>query len=188
MHPEATAELIERARTDRAAFGELYDLYVRRVYAFCLANSKDRDEAEDLTAQTFERALNAIGRYEHRGAPLSSWLFRIAGNLLIDRGRSSGRVVLLGDQPVPEQQVAGSPEPLPEQWVEQWERAAWLRDKISSLPPDQQQAVRLRFWEGLSVAEVADRMGRNENSTKQLLFRAMTTLRTRIAREGGANV
>jgi len=185
MYPEATPVLVEQARSDRAAFGELYDLYVRRIYAFCLSRTKDKDEAEEVTAQTFERALNAIGRYEHRGAPFSSWLLRIAANLIVDRGRRQVRVVLLGDDPVPEQHVERSEEDDPQLWVERWERALWLRAQVASLPSTQKQAVRLRYWEGLSVAEVADRMGRNENATKQLLHRAVTNLRVRA---GGADV
>lgn len=184
MYPEATAGQIERARTDRMAFGEIYDLYVRRVYAFCLTHTGDQHEAEDLTAQTFERALNAIGRYQNTGAPLSAWLFRIAANLAIDRGRRSGRTVHLGDAPVPEDNMDRSSESKPEEWVERWERATWLRTHIDALGPDQRKAVELRYWEGLSVAEVADRMNRNENSTKQLLHRAMTSLRARIGGEG----
>jgi RNA polymerase sigma-70 factor (ECF subfamily) len=177
---EASGALIERARTDRSAFGDLYDLYVRRVYAFCLSKTGNRDEAEDVTAATFERALNAIGRYEDRGAPLSSWLFRIAANIIVDRGRQGGRVTNLGDDPVPEDRIDRAPEEDPQVQVEQWERAAALRERINALPDDQREAIRLRYMEGLSVAEVVERVGRNENATKQLLHRAMTTLRSRM--------
>src|SRR5579859_605724 len=117
MHPEAGADLVERARHDRAAFGEIYDLYVRRVYAFCLSHTGNKEVAEDVTSQTFERALGAIARYEHRGAPLSSWLFRIAANLIRDRGRRESRVVLLGDDPPPESRLEGPSETSPEEWV-----------------------------------------------------------------------
>jgi RNA polymerase sigma-70 factor (ECF subfamily) len=184
MYPEASGALIERARRDRSAFGELYDLYVRRVYAFSLTQTGDRDEAEDVTAATFERALNAIGRYEDRGAPLSSWLFRIAANIVADRHRQGGRVQVLGDDPVPEDRLDRPPEEDPQAQVERWERAAALRERIEALAPDQREAIRLRYLEGLSVAEVAERVGRNENATKQLLHRAMTTLRSRMGADG----
>lgn len=184
MYPEATSQLIERARSDRGVFGELYDLYVQRIYAFCLARTNDRDEAEDMTAQTFERALNAIGRYEDRGAPCSGWLLRIAGNVLIDRARRQSRVSVLGDDPIPEHRIDRRDEDDPTAWVERWERASWLRTQLATLPSDQQRAIRLRYWDGLSIAEVADRMGRNENATKQLLHRAVTTLRTRARGAG----
>jgi RNA polymerase sigma-70 factor (ECF subfamily) len=184
-YPEAPTSLIQRAGRDRTAFGELYDLYVRRVYAFSLTHTRDRDEAEDVTAATFERALNAIGRYQDRGAPLSSWLFRIAANIITDRRRQGSRVSTLGDAPIPEERLDRSPEGDPQEQVERWERAAALRERVETLPEDQRTAIRLRYMEGLSLAEVAERVGRNENATKQLLHRATTSLRARM---GGQDV
>lgn len=180
---EATAELIEHAHTDRDAFGELYDLYLHRVYAFCLAHTRHHHEAEDLTAQTFERALHAIGRYEHRGAPFSSWLFRIAANLATDRVRQGRQLVVLGDTSTQGAGAGISNEPDPEDWVVRWERATWLRSHIAGLPPDQEQALQLRFWGGQSVAEVAVQLNRTENATKQLLHRAVENLRARLGGE-----
>lgn len=180
VYPEAGAELIERARADRNAFGEIYDLYVRRVYAFCLSKSGDQTAAEDLTSQTFERALSAFSRYEDRGAPLSAWFLRIAANLVTDRGRQTGRVVYLGDDPLPEQILDQPGEPNPEDVVQQWERAAWMRDQMAGLPDDQRRALQLRYWDGYSVGEVAVQLQRNENATKQLLHRAINNLRSRL--------
>jgi RNA polymerase sigma-70 factor (ECF subfamily) len=176
---EAWPDLIERARHDRAAFGEVYDLYLNRVYAFCLAQTRDREEADDVTAQTFERALKNIGRYEGRGVRMSSWLFRIAATLVIERGRRKGKTKNRGDAPVPEV----SAETTPEQQVLQWERARYLRDLLAMLPTDQQRAVRLRYFEGKSLAEVAATLGRSENATGQLLHRALESLRRRTRGE-----
>jgi RNA polymerase sigma-70 factor, ECF subfamily len=121
-----------------------------------------------------------MARYEQRGAPLSSWLLRIAANLMADRGRRRDHFVLVGDEALPEIDPDRPAEPQPEEWVERWERAAWLRERIAELPRDQQRALQLRYWEGHSVSGVAERLERNENATKQLLHRAMTNLRGRI--------
>lgn len=180
---EAWPDLIERARHDRSAFGDVYDLYMHRVYAFCLARTRNREEAEDVTAQTFERALQNIAGYESRGKPMSAWLFRIAANLLIDRGRRQGRVVNLGDDPIPDEQTNQSREPDPEEQALQWERALYLRELISALATEQQRALRLRYFQGQSVAEVAEALGKNENATKQLLHRAMENMRRRMRGE-----
>src|SRR5579859_5764866 len=145
MYAEAGEDLIARARYNRTAFGEIYDLYLRRVYAFCLTRTGDPQQAEDVTSQTFERALKAIANYESRGAPMSSWLFRIAANLITDRGRGSGRVRTVDDAALPEQPSL-DPEDDPAVWVERWERAAELRDHMAALPADQQEALRLRYW------------------------------------------
>lgn len=187
MYVEADAALIERAGRDRQAFGAVYDLYVHRVYAFCLSRSHDHDAAEDLTSQTFERALAAIARYQHRGAPFSAWLFRIAANVVVDRARQTDRTVALDMGAPGAMDMAQTAEPDPEEWVDKWERAALLRSSMEMLPPDQQRALQLRFWEGYSIAEVAQRMDRNENAAKQLLHRAVQNLRARAAEGASVN-
>lgn len=188
MQEEADAAHIERAKRDPAAFGDLYRLYLRRIYAFCLAHSAARDEAEDLTAQTFERALRALPRYQSRGAPLSSWLFRIASNLVVDQGRRRGRTINLGDEPVPEPVDSRQADNLPAVLVERWERAGTLSAYIASLPADQQLAIQFRYGEDQTVPEVAARMGRSEGATKQLLRRALRSLRERLEYEGVTDV
>jgi RNA polymerase sigma-70 factor, ECF subfamily len=185
---EAWPDLIERARHDRAAFGELYDLYVNRVFALCLTLARDRNEAEDLTSQTFERALKNIRQYESRGVPMSSWLFRIAANLATDRARKKGKVVNLGNDPIPEDGHDAPRMLSPEEQVVQWERARYLRELLDALPEDQRRALRLRYFESRNVAEIADAIGRNENATKQLLHRAMENLRRRMRGEALSDV
>jgi len=97
MGTEASAELIARARHDRAAFGDLYVFYVRRVYAYCLVPTGYREQAEDLTSATFERALRTLNRYEDRGACFSTWLLQIAANTLVEQIRREKRVILMDD-------------------------------------------------------------------------------------------
>ncbi len=189
VREEAGASLIERAKRDRAAFGEIYDLYLTRVYAFCRGHTTSREEAEDVTAHTFERALLALPRYEDRGAPLSSWLLRIAANAAIDRARQTGRIEPLGRPSVAdeeqghEENAVRSDEPGPDQWAERWERAAAMRGHLATLPPDQQRAVRLRYYEDRALLDIAARMGRSEAAVKQLLQRALKALRTRMQQE-----
>jgi len=187
---EAGPELIARARHDRAAFAALYDLYVARVYAFCAVHSASREEAEDLTAQTFERALGAIGRYEERGAPFSAWLLRIAANAAINRARRPAAVPLHsgasgdggdGDAAA----VLEVEDTRAEGWVDEWERADWIEEHLAALSDDGQRVVRLRFYDDLSFDDVAARMDRSEGAVKQLLRRTLTALRGRIQEEEG---
>ena len=176
---EAPPALIAQARTDRAAFGHLYDLYVRRVYAFCALGGRTREEAEDLTAQTFERALRAIGRYEERGAPFSAWLLRIAAHVVADRAR---RAEPLDDaDPFDDDNSARDAEP---DWVAEWEVATWLRGHLAALSEDQRQVVRLRYYDDRSFGDVAVRMDRSENAVKHLLRRALAALHAGIHEEG----
>ena len=74
----AEALLVEQARRDPAAFGVLYERYVDRIYAYIYHRVGNMQEAEDLTARTFYRALDNLESYEDRGAPFAAWLFRIA--------------------------------------------------------------------------------------------------------------
>lgn len=184
QYREAGADLIERARTDRAAFGEIYDIYLQRVYAFCWSYSATREAAEDLAAQTFERALGAIARYEDRGAPFSSWLLRIAANLARDRARSPVRETSGEDGDIVDERPDEAEDADPATRAARWERAAWLRAHIETLPPDQQRAIQLRFWDDLPWAEVGAALGRSEDAAKQLMRRALKALAATIGEEG----
>jgi RNA polymerase sigma-70 factor (ECF subfamily) len=175
---EASPALVAQARTERAAFGQLYDLYVRRVYAFCALGGRSREEAEDLTAQTFERALRAIDRYEERGVPFSAWLLRIAAHVVADRAR---RAAPLDDAP-PLDDDDGAADGAPD-WTEEWELATWLRGHLATLPEDQRRVVWLRYYEDRSFGDVAARMDRSENAVKQLLRRALAAVRAGIHEE-----
>jgi RNA polymerase sigma-70 factor (ECF subfamily) len=138
-----------------------------------------------MTAQTFERALVAIARYEHRGRPFSSWLLRIAGNLVVDRYRRRGGVHLtyLGTDPIPEPLHGHAEGDLPSRLVEQWEEAGRLLAHVAALPADQRQAITLRYWEDRSVPDVASRMGRSEGAVRQLLHRGIKSLRVCLESE-----
>ncbi len=182
--------MIARARHDRAAFATLYDLYVARVYAFCAVHSASREEAEDLTAQTFERALGAISRYEERGAPFSAWLLRIAANTAINRARRPAAVSLSSAGTAGDGDAGATPDvedTRAEGWVEEWERADWIEEHLAALSADRQRVVRLRFYDDLSFGDVAARMDRSEGAVKQLLRRTLTTLHGRIQEEGRRN-
>ncbi len=180
---EADAALIVQARHDRAAFGEIYRFYVRRVYAFCRAHSGSREEAEDLTAQTFERALAAIGRYEDRGGRFSSWLLRIAANAAVDRARRGRHDEPLGDDSLSEKGALRSGHGGTTRWVEEWEQSIWIKAHVATLPKDQRRVVGLRFYEDRGFGDVATEMGRSEGAVKQLAQRALKALRARMDEE-----
>jgi len=179
MPDEAPRDVIIRATHDRAAFAELYDCYLPRVYAFCRKYSQTREDAEDLTAETFERALTAISRYEERGQPFSAWLLRIAKNAVIDRSRRSGHSAI----------SSYNLSLLRQDGIQQeWEQAYWLHMHVTTLPEDQREAVRLRFYEDQRFADVAERMGRSEGAVKQLMRRALNSLHGRITEEGAEDL
>ncbi len=171
------AALVARAVAEPDAFGELYDRYALRVYRFAFRRLGDHAEAEDVTAQTFHRAFEALGRFEWRGAPFGAWLFRIARNAVVDRRRAGAAPVSLdgigegGFEPADVDATAPDEALL----VQEELGAAWAA--VARLPALQRRAVTLRFGRDLSHAEVGAIIGRSEAATKQLVYRAMKTLR-----------
>ena len=93
----------------RAAFAELYERHIARIYQFCYLRTGNHHDAEDLTARVFARALAAIDRYEERGAPFVSWLFRIARNLALNwqRDRQRRRIIPF-DENIPDGNPRGT--------------------------------------------------------------------------------
>src|SRR5580704_11708558 len=81
-------QLVERAKQDAAAFGELYDHYFGQIYRFVFSRMRDQDAAEDVTSDVFFKALRAIGRYKPSGHPFSAWLYQIAVNAIADTYRA----------------------------------------------------------------------------------------------------
>ena len=166
--------LVEAAQRNPSKFAELYDRHFDRVYAFVVSRVRDRDAAEDLTADVFQKALAGLRQYEWRGAPFGAWLIRIAAHAVIDRGKRDAREVVDSDN-LPD--AAVNPD------VERAEETALLFRLVDALPADQRTVIVERFVEQRSIRETADRLAKTEGSIKQLQFRALETLRRRM--EGG---
>jgi RNA polymerase sigma-70 factor (ECF subfamily) len=81
-------QLVERAKQDADAFGELYDHYFGQIYRFVFSRLRDQEAAEDVTSEVFFKALRAIGRYKPSGHPFSAWLYQISVNAINDHYRS----------------------------------------------------------------------------------------------------
>jgi RNA polymerase sigma-70 factor (ECF subfamily) len=166
--------LIEAAQKDPARFAELYESNFERIYAFIIRRVQQRHEAEDLTAEVFQHALENLSRFEWRGVPFAVWLFRIAANAIADRRRQSSRRMF---EPVSEDNLDHS------HWPE-IERRATLFQLVNSLPEDQRSVILKRFVEQKSIRDIAQELRRSEGAIKQLQFRAMEQLR---ARAGGGH-
>src|SRR5256886_10942309 len=89
---------VERAKSDPAAFGELYDRYAGQIYRFVRARIRDDGLAEDITAEVFLSALRHIKGYRDQGRPFSCWLYRIAVNAVASHYRNQRSAVPLDDR------------------------------------------------------------------------------------------
>jgi len=82
---------IEAAQRDPSRFADIYEEHFERVYAYVVRRVCDRSEAQDITADVFQQALANIGRFQWRGAPFASWLYRIAANAIADHFQRKSR-------------------------------------------------------------------------------------------------
>ncbi|GJF29798.1 hypothetical protein KNE206_24980 [Kitasatospora sp. NE20-6] len=167
-------ELVERAQAGESeAFGGLYDQYADTVYRYIYYRVGSRATAEDLTSETFLRALRRIGTFTWQGRDFGAWLVTIARNLVADHFKSSRfRLEVTTGEMLDSNECERSPE---ESVLESLANAS-LRDAVRRLNPQQQECVNLRFLQGLSVAETARIMGKNEGAIKTLQYRAVRTL------------
>lgn len=172
--------LIERAKVDQEAFGQLYERYSRRIYQYIYYRTSSDVDSEDLTAKTFMKAWQHMPNYDDRGVPFSAWLYRIAHNLVANwhRDRSRRKVISLDD--LSRWQVN---EDGPEAAALLAEDRAALLNAVRRLPSDRQELLALKFVEHLSNAEIGDIMGRSEGAIKSLYHRTLISLRDELQQE-----
>lgn len=172
-------ELIEHAKQFQPeAWDQIYETYFSKMYNFVYVHVGDRTAAEDLASEVFEQACKGIHRFQYRGVPFSSWLYRIAHNLMVDflkrRKRTPSRSLEAGGVPTTPVRDAAD--------------AISARDELvramQNLTGDQQQVIVLRHIEGHNVASTAQIMGKKENAIRALEFRALASLRRVMVREG----
>lgn len=163
-------DLVRIAKDNPDAFGVLYERYAPEITGFIRARSGGNDVvAEDIASIVFTKALTALPRYSK--GPFRAWLYQITRNTIIDeyrRKRPSGSLDDLGeiradvDDPLDRAVAADA--------------ARRLHEAILTLKPAQQEIVRLRLH-GLSIAEIASRLGKTENGVKSAQRRAFMALR-----------
>ena len=168
-------QLVERAKQDADAFGELYDHYFGQIYRFVHSRLRDQDAAEDVTSEVFFKALRAIGRYRPSGHPFSAWLYQISVNAINDHYRSRKPTSSLdGAMGVADPQRA-----VADRVVDSAE-AARVWAAIDTLPPMQRTAVTLKLGEDMKLAQIGEVMGKSEGAIKLLIHRGMIGVRQRL--------
>jgi len=176
-------QLVERAKAEPDAFGELYDHYFAQIYRFVYSRLRDQDAAEDVTSEVFFKALRAIHRYKPSGHPFSAWLYQISVNAIADHYRSKR----------PEQDldaaigVSDKQAPVDER-IAQRDEAARIWAAIDSLPPQQRTAMTLKLGEDMKLAQIGEIMGKSEGAIKLLIHRGMIGVRQRLGIEKGAGM
>jgi RNA polymerase sigma-70 factor (ECF subfamily) len=171
---ERIAALVTLAQQgDAEAFGMVYDAYVDSIYRYLYYRVGSHALAEDLTSETFLRALRRIDSFTYRGKDFGAWLVTIARNLVTDHVKSSRfrLEVTTADMLDADRGDDGIEEAVLDRLD-----SAVLVDAIRALKAEQQECIVLRFLQGFSVAETAEVMKRSEGAVKQLQLRAVRAL------------
>jgi len=159
--PELDETLIRSAMTgSTTALAAIYDAYARRIYRYFFSRVANAAEAEDLTAETFLKVIEALPRYQHRGQ-FTAWIFQIARNTAMDYFRCSHNQPLSSDGfdlPVMDGAL--------DQVIDQQTIAA-LRSHFRALEEDERELLRLRFVVDLTYAEIAALLGRKEDAVRK---------------------
>jgi len=167
---DEAALVVQAVKGDSDAFGVLYIRYMDPIYRYIFFRIGEELEAEDLTEEVFVRAWEALPSYQIGEYPFTSWLYRIAHNLIIDyhRKRKTEKVVDLD--------LYHSSGQSHEDRLVAKQDAARLADAIQLLDDEEQQVLILRFIEGLSHREVALAIGKSEGASRIIQHRAVTAL------------
>jgi RNA polymerase sigma-70 factor (ECF subfamily) len=153
-------------------FAGIYEEHVWRVYGFLAYRLSSRQDAEDLTQQTFERALKAWSRYDPARASVLTWLLVIARNLLVDHLRAGGSTA--AHQPLEEEQweTISAPPDQPSLGID-----PLLETALTQLGPRERELIALRFGGDLTGQEIADMTGLTLANVQQILSRSLRRMR-----------
>ena len=184
--------LVARSRTDASAFGELYDYYLPRLHGYLLRRAGERSVAEDVTATTFQRALEVIRGGNFRNESFGGWLYRVASNALVDHVRRSRRTVPLGTRAGDGWGDVDDADPrgvdaLGDDTAAAAFAATLDRDElgraIQRLPETHRRLIVLRFFDGLETDELCVLLGCSRATYAVRLHRALRALRAVQAEE-----
>ena len=171
--------LIDKAKNgDVSAFGELYERYAAALFRFIYSQTFHRLDAEDLTADVFLKAWQALPRYQDQGFSFSPYLFRIARNTLID-SRRKRRLT----QEISENAMMNIPDKIvsePGALMSEKTQHDELVRILNQLREDYRTVLILRFFNDLSPEEISQVMGRSVGAVRVLQHRALSSLRKLI--------
>jgi RNA polymerase sigma-70 factor (ECF subfamily) len=157
---------------DAEAFAHLYQMHTYAVFNYCLFRVSDQAVAEDLTADTFERAWRARNSFQPDRAAFTTWLFTIARRTITDwQRRRARRPFIRLDHQQPSEALS------PELQVEETERQSQLRRLVQALAPDDQELIALKFGAGMTNRQIAELLGKSETAIGSAIYRVMQKLR-----------
>ncbi|MFH1451160.1 MAG: RNA polymerase sigma factor [bacterium] len=157
-------------------FAEIYDLYVKKIYGFIYCKTFHRETAEDLTSETFLKALRGISKFKDEGN-FSSWVYQIARNTVIDYYRCRKTAVNIDDvwDLGEDVDIEGS--------LDQKAKLLEVKKYLAVLPSIQRDIVLMRIWQEMSYQEIADAVGKTEENCRVIFSRTLSKLRSTMPLE-----
>jgi RNA polymerase sigma-70 factor (ECF subfamily) len=171
MTNKKESEIIRKAQEDIRYFEELYEMYFPKIYAYAYRKTSNKELAEDLTQQTFFQAIRAFNSYHYEENKFSSWLYKIAHNLIINEYKR-GRTASIDNA----ENFSDSGESEIIEAVDKSIDLANLKKCLSELPPNYKEIVELKK-EGRKNLEIGNILDKTESAIKVAFFRAVKMLR-----------
>jgi len=185
MPSDDEKELLIRIRKDPQLFSVLYDRYYTPIFAYVFRRLGNYESARDLTAESFLKAFQKINSFQWRAISVSSWLYRIATNEINNYFRKSkykpSRLedIQLHQHLQYEEGLETEKASLEKAFRENREFTT-VQQQLLLLDISYQEIIALRFFEGKSIKEIAEIVGRKEGTVKSLLSRGMEKLRIAV--------
>jgi len=173
--------LIARAKVDPSAFGELYDAYYSQILGYAIKRTANIEVAQDVTSETFFKALKSIGRFRWKGVPFSSWLYRIASHEIANYYQKDKRSQTVRKEV---EYLSNTSDPSllseikeAEFELEKYKEFLALHKSIARLPLKYQEVITLRFFEKKHIKEIGEILHKKDGTIKSLLHRGLERLR-----------
>jgi RNA polymerase sigma-70 factor (ECF subfamily) len=181
MDLEQEKRLVEKAKGDTEAFGDLYDRYYSRIFGYVLRRTASVSTAQDITSDVFFKALSNLRQFQWRGLPFSAWLYRIAAHEIAGHYRKNNHWQLdyeeipnkIGfSKPSAEDELIEA-----EAELKRHQDFLSLHGNIAKLSVKYQEVITLRFFEHKQIKEIAQILGKREGTVKSLIHRGLGKLR-----------
>ena len=182
MNLKEEKELVKRAKKNLEVFGELYDQYYSQIFGYVLKRVANLEIAQDITSETFFKALKKLWQFRWKNISISSWLYQIANNEIANYFRKNKYKSVSLDK-IPELIAVHNPEAEileAEEELKKHQDFLVLQKKISKLPIKYQEVITLRFFEKKQIKEIAEILGKKEGTIKSLLHRGLEKLKSLV--------
>lgn len=166
-------DLVAEAQNgNSAAFGQLYDVHIKKIYDFIYYKTMHKDTAEDITSDVFMKAWRNISQFKSHS--FSAWLYKIARNAVIDYYRSRKNVLDIEDC----WDLADNSDLVAD--LDDGLKTGEIKQAMQSLSSRDRDILMMRIWQDLSFKEIADRLGQNEGAVKMAFSRAVIRLKSKV--------